>query len=45
MNKLDELEINCLKESFGKLIVNENNLDSRETKDLIRVRAYVGGRS
>ena len=45
INKLDELEINCLKESFGKWIVNENNLDSRETKDLIRVRAYDGGRS
>ena len=44
MNELDELEINYLKRSFGKWIVNENNLDSREIKDLIRVRAYVDGR-
>ena len=32
MNKLDELEINYLKRSFGKWVVNENNLDSREIK-------------
>ena len=42
--ELDELEINYLKRPFGKWIVNENNLDSREIKDLIRVRAYVDGR-
>ena len=45
MNGLDELEINYLKRSFGKWIVNENNLDSREIKDLIRFRAHVYGRS
>ena len=45
MNELDELEINYLKRSFGKWVVNENDLDSRENKDLIRVRAHVNGRS
>ena len=45
MNELDELEINYLKRYLGKWIVNENNLDSREIKELIRVRAYVDGRS
>ena len=45
MNELDKLEINYLKRSFGKWIVNENNLDSIEIKDLIQVRAYVDGRS
>ena len=45
MNELDELEINYLKRSFGKWIVNENNLDSIEIKDLIQFRAYVDGRS
>ena len=45
MNELDELEINYLKRSFGKWVVNENELDSREIKDFIWVRAYVGGRS
>ena len=44
-NELDELEINYLKRSFGKWVVNENNLDSREIKDLIWVRAHVDGRS
>ena len=37
MHELDELEINYLKRSFGKWVVNENDLDSREIKDLIRV--------
>ena len=45
MHELDELEINYLKRSFGKWVVNENDLDSREIKDLIRVWADVGGRS
>ena len=45
MNELDKLETNYWKRFFGKWIVNEKNLDSRETKDLIRVRAYVDGRS
>ena len=37
MHELDELEINYLKRSLGKWVVNENDLDSREIKDLIRV--------
>ena len=37
MHELDELEINYLKRSFGKWVVNENDLDSREIKDLIRI--------
>ena len=45
MNKLDELEINYLKRSFGKWVVNKNDLDSSKIKDLIRVRAHVDGRS
>ena len=45
MNELDELEINYLKKSFGKWVVNENDLDSGEIKDLIWVRAHVDGRS
>ena len=45
MHELDELEINYLKRSFGKWVVNENDLDSREIKDLIRVWAHVDGRS
>ena len=35
MNELDELEINYWKRSFGKGVVNQNNLDSRKIKDLI----------
>ena len=45
MNELDELEINYLRRSFGKWVINENDLDSREIKDLIRVRAHADGRS
>ena len=45
VNEIDELEINYLKRSFGKWVINENNLDSREIKDLIRVRAHADGRS
>ena len=45
MSELDELERNYLKRSFWKWVVNENDLDSREIKDLIRARAHVDGRS
>ena len=45
INELDQLQINYLKRCFGKWVVNENDLDSREIKDLIRVRAHVDGRS
>ena len=45
MNKLDELEINYLKRSFGKWVVNKNDLDSNEIKGLIQVRAHVDERS
>ena len=45
MNELDKLEINYLRRSFGKSVINENDLDSREIKDLIRVRAHADGRS
>ena len=45
MNELDELEINYWKRSFGKLVVSEHKLDSRDIKYLIQVRAYVNGRS
>ena len=45
MNELDELEINYLRRSFGKWVINENDVDSREIKDLIRVRAHADGRS
>ena len=45
MNELDELEINYLKRSFGKWVFNENDLDLREVKYLIRARAHVDGRS
>ena len=31
--------------SFGKWIISEYNLDSKEIKDLIRVRALIDGRS
>ena len=44
MNELDELEINDLKRSFGKWVVNEKNLDSRKNMGLILVRAHVDGR-
>ena len=43
MKDLDELEMKYLKRYFQKWIVNDKNLDSRETKDLIRVRAYIDG--
>ena len=45
MDELDELEINYLKKSFTKWIVYENNIDSREIRDLIRIRAQANGRS
>ena len=45
MNELDEFEKSFLKNYFGKWIVNVNNLNSREIKDFIRVRAYVDGGS
>ena len=45
MNELNVLQKNYLKRSFGKWLVNENNLDSREIKDLIRARAHADGRS
>ena len=45
MNELDELEINYLKRSFRKWVLNKNDLDSTEIKDLIQVRAHVDGRS
>ena len=45
MNELDELEINYLKRSVGKSVANENDLGSREIKDLIQVRGHVDGRS
>ena len=41
MNEFDELQINYLKRSFGKQVVNENNLDSREIKELIWVIAHA----
>ena len=41
----DEVEINYLKMSFQKWIVNENDLDSRELSELIHVRADIDGRS
>ena len=44
MNKLDELEINHLKRSFGKWVVNENKIDSRGIKDLVQVRGHVDER-
>ena len=45
MNELNVLQKNYLKRSFGKWLANQNNLDSREIKDLIWVRAHVDGRS
>ena len=42
MNKLDEL--NHLKRSFGKWVVNENKTDSRGIKDLVQVRGHVDER-
>ena len=41
----DEVEINYLKPSFGKWVVNTNDLDSRETGDLVHVSATIDGRS
>ena len=41
----DEVEINYLKMLFQKCIVNENDLDSHELNELIRVRADIDGQS
>ena len=41
----DEIEINYLRKSFGKWVVNENDLDSREIGELASVTATVDGRS
>ena len=45
ITKQDEVEVNYLKNSFGKWVVNENDIDSREIQDLVHVNAEVDGRS
>ena len=41
----DEVEINYLKPSFGKWVVNTNDHDSREIGDLVHVSTTIDGRS
>ena len=41
----DEVETNYLKPSFGKWVVNTNDLDSSEIGDHITVSATIDGRS
>ena len=43
MTQQGEVEVNYLKKSFGKWVVNEN--DSRQIQDLVHVTAEADGRS
>ena len=45
MTQQDEVEVNYLKKSFGKWVVNENDYDSRQIQDLVHVTAEADGRS
>ena len=44
MTQQDEVEVNYLKNSFGKWVVNKNDFDSRQIEDLVHVTAEVDGR-
>ena len=41
----DEIEINYLKKSYGKWVINKNDLDSRMLSDLAFTNSTVDGRS
>ena len=45
MTQQDEVEVNYLKNSNGKWVVNKNDFDSRQIQDLVHVTAEVDGRS